>query len=429
MTRPARAGLAAVLTLASLLAWVAGAAGQQAPAERGRAEERGQREEDLKALQDRLHESREARDRLAAEIAELKSDRVRLNAALVDTAAHAHAAEERIQAAESRLDTLVSSEAALRASLDSRRETLVTVLAALQRMGRRPPPAILARPEDILNAVRSSMLLGAVLPELRDETAALSTDLDELVRLRHSIDTERDALKADVAGLAVEQARLSALVAARQERLVAAEAETGAERARAEALVREAKSLSDLLDRMQAEPNAEAQSQQLRQRFAAAAFRDPARLAPKLPFTEAKGTLPKPASGQVLRSFGAADGLGGTMHGLSIGTRLDALVTAPADGWIMFAGPFRSYGRLLIINAGSGYYLLIAGMERTSVEVGQFVLAGEPIGQMGKVASPSAALGTVEAGSPVLYVEFRKDGIPIDPGPWWAKSQGEKVRG
>jgi septal ring factor EnvC (AmiA/AmiB activator) len=83
----------------------------------------------------------------------------------------------------------------------------------------------------------------------------------------------------------------------------------------------------------------------------------------------------------------------------------------------------------LIINAGSGYYLLIAGMERTSVEVGQFVLAGEPIGQMGKVASPSAALGTVEAGSPVLYVEFRKDGIPIDPGPWWAKSQGEKVRG
>jgi septal ring factor EnvC (AmiA/AmiB activator) len=83
----------------------------------------------------------------------------------------------------------------------------------------------------------------------------------------------------------------------------------------------------------------------------------------------------------------------------------------------------------LIINAGSGYYLLIAGIERTSVEVGQFVLAGEPIGQMGKVASPSAALGTVEAGSPVLYVEFRKDGIPIDPGPWWAKSQGEKVRG
>jgi len=67
-------------------------------------------------------------------------------------------------------------------------------------------------------------------------------------------------------------------------------------------------------------------------------------------------------------------------------------------------------------------------MDHINVEVGQFVLAGEPVAAMGGAPSPPAA-GSVEANDPVLYVEFRKDGSSIDPGPWWAKSQGEKVRG
>jgi len=91
--------------------------------------------------------------------------------------------------------------------------------------------------------------------------------------------------------------------------------------------------------------------------------------------------------------------------------------------------PFRSFGRLLIINAGGGYYLLLAGMDQIRVEVGQFVLAGEPVATMGDTSSLSAGNGGVETGGPVLYVEFRKDGGSIDPSPWWAKSQGEKVRG
>jgi septal ring factor EnvC (AmiA/AmiB activator) len=280
-----------------------------------------------------------------------------------------------------------------------------------------------------------------VLPELRDETAMLAEDLAELVRLRGSITAERDTLTREATGLASEQARLSALVEARQQRLATAEAETSGERARAESLAGEAKSLKELVERMEREVAsaeraagdarraADTQAQQVRQRFAAAAFRDPARLAPKIPFVEAKGLLPRPASGQVLRRFGEPDTLGGSMRGLAIATQPRAAVSAAADGWVVFAGTFRSFGRLLIINAGGGYYLLFAGMDQISVDVGQFVLAGEPVGQMGEIASPSAALGTVEASSPVLYVEFRKDGVPIDPGPWWAKSQGEKVRG
>jgi septal ring factor EnvC (AmiA/AmiB activator) len=104
-------------------------------------------------------------------------------------------------------------------------------------------------------------------------------------------------------------------------------------------------------------------------------------------------------------------------------------VLSPTDGWIVYAGPFRSYGQLLIINAGGGYHVLLSGMERIDVQLGQFVLAGEPVAAM---ASPQlASIGAVDMGAAAqaLYIEFRKDGTSIDPTPWWAASNLEKVGG
>jgi septal ring factor EnvC (AmiA/AmiB activator) len=142
-------------------------------------------------------------------------------------------------------------------------------------------------------------------------------------------------------------------------------------------------------------------------------------------FASIRGRLPMPVNGVKLREFGRPDPVGGVEKGLSIATRAGAQVTAPNDGWVVYAGPFRSYGQLLILNAGGGYHILLAGMERISVELGQFVLTGEPVAIMGN-GSPNAGTGVSQ---PVLYVEFRKDGTPVDPGPWWANSEGEKVRG
>src|SRR5215211_3024482 len=128
-----------------------------------------------------LAASAEARHRLESEIAEIRSDRAKLNAALIAAGERSRAAEDRVHALETRLETLTASESAIRKSLESRRGMIVEVFAAQQRMGRRPPPAVLVRPEDMLEAVRASILLGAVLPELRSETEALATDLGELV--------------------------------------------------------------------------------------------------------------------------------------------------------------------------------------------------------------------------------------------------------
>jgi septal ring factor EnvC (AmiA/AmiB activator) len=135
-----------------------------------------------------------------------------------------------------------------------------------------------------------------------------------------------------------------------------------------------------------------------------------------------------PANGVKIRNFGTPDGLGGAEKGISIATRDGAQVTAPCDGWVVYAGPFRSYGQLLILNAGGGYHVLLAGMERISVDLGQFVLTGEPVAVMGSGARVAAKV-PIGSSQPVLYVEFRKDGTPVDSGPWWARSEGEKVRG
>ena len=102
----------------------------------------------------------------------------------------------------------------------------------------------------------------------------------------------------------------------------------------------------------------------------------------------------------------------------------------------MYAGEFRSYGQLLIINAGGGYHIILAGLTRIDAAVGQFVLAGEPVGAMGAGAAASAAGLTgasarpkAQDAPPVLYVEFRKDSRPFDPGAWWAPEGSKKVQG
>ncbi len=395
----------------------------------------------LEDVQRRLDEHEQARRRLEAEITEIQSDRAQLNSALIETAQKTRTLEDQIRGLEERLETLTGSESAIQNSLNSRRAVIVEVLAALQRMGRKPPPAVLARPEDMLAAVRTSILLGAVLPELRSETDALASDLAELVRLKKAIDTDRTTLNAQIKSLGEEQERLTALMDARQARAREAETAMGDERQKMVELGTQAQSLKELIERSErevagAQRAAEAarkaeteQEQQQRTAFVAGAFTDPARLSPKIPFAQAKGRLPLPVSGERLKNFGSPDGYGGNMRGISLSTRPKAVVVSPSDGWVAFAGPFRSFGRLLIINAGGGYYLLLAGMEQINVEVGQFVLAGEPVAIMGEQAMPSAVAGSIETKDPVLYVELRKDGGSIDPGPWWAKSQSEKVRG
>lgn len=400
------------------------------------------RQLELRGLQDSIDASDAKRKALAEEIARFKDDRAKLTQSLVDTTSKVSADEQKIADAEARIDKLAAREAATKRSLEGRRAVVAEVLAALQRMGRKPPPALLVEPEDVLKAIRTSMLLGAVLPGMRAETEALVADLSDLTRTRQAIEAEKSAVDADLVALGAERTRLSALVEARQNALGRDERDLDAERDKAKQLAGEAGSLKDLIGRMESDGAAAAKAAEAARRSdetlammmpapnpAGAPAKDPARLAPAIAFVQTKGRLALPASGSILRRYGEDDGLGSTEKGLLLATRPTAIVSAPADGWIVYAGPYRSFGQLLILNVGGGYYIVLAGMERINVDLGQFVSAGEPVAVMGDGSTRTAAAIALGAAQPVLYVEFRKDGASIDPGPWWAKPELQRVRG
>ena len=406
--------------------------------------ERQARRAELDAITHDIEVTKERQDALRAELDKLDKDSASLTTALVETGERAGDLEKKIDQAEQRMSSLLDEESTLRKSLSARRGVLSNVLAALQRMGRKPPPAIVVRPQDALSAVRSAMLLGAVVPELRGEAEELAGDLQHLVALKAEQVRERDRMRADASALAEERARIQLLAEDKRNARAASQEELAAEQKRSEELAAKATSLKDLIASLEAEvaasadaaaaaKKAEEQNQAAVDSGSAPAnpgtLGAPNRIAPAVAFANTKGMLPMPVNGVELKRYGDPDGLGGSTQGLSIATRGGSGVSSPTDGWVVYAGPFRSYGQLLIINAGGGYHILLAGMERIDVELGQFVLAGEPVAVMGSRLLASNNVDGVGVTQPVLYVEFRKDGTSIDPAPWWARSNDEKVGG
>lgn len=398
-----------------------------------------QREAELSALTQDIEVSTDRQAAIAREIQALDRDRQTLNAKIISSADTIKGLETELNATERRLQSLGENEDAVKLSLISRRDVLSEVLAALQRIGKRPPPALAVRPSDALSAVRSAILLNAVMPELKVETEALAADLEELHRLKSVIAEEKTRLTGDAMRLAEEKSRLELLLSAKRQEHQKSVAVLDAEKRRAQELAEKAGSLKELIASLEAEIKSAREAVEKSKQAALEVnrnpsasydpFSDPGRLAPAVAFENTKGQLPQPVSGTMLKDFGQDDEFGGKTEGQSIATRPGSNVTAPADGWVVYAGPFRSFGQLLILNAGDGYHVLLAGMDRIDAELGQFVLAGEPVAMMGATKWASASTFGMGSTQPILYVEFRKDGRAIDPTPWWERTEKEKARG
>jgi murein hydrolase activator len=395
-----------------------------------------QPDQELDSVRDEQRKSMETQQRLTTENSAIADERRRLNLSLIDSASKIRATEDRIVAMEIRLHEFDGSEANIRKSLDGRRTQIAEILAALQRIGRRPPPAVFVGAHDATESLRTAMSLEAVLPQMRSEANKLQAELADLAHVKAAKATEHDQLTAELAGLARMQKNMETLIEERQAKQVEVEQAIAKERERAAMLSRQVDNLKDLIGKL--EPAAEAPKKSGRdsksQKASLAALNDPSRMGPAVAFVSAKGRLTLPVNGTKIRDFGAPDGTGSNDKGISISTRPGAQVTAPCDGWVVYAAPYRSYGQLLILNVGGGYHVLLAGMERITVDPGQFVLTGEPVAVMGSgthIASASApgASSVIGSPQPVLYIEFRKDGTPIDSSPWWAATVNEKVGG
>ena len=407
---------------------------------------RDQTRGELDALSKTINLSSSKVAELQKSIEDLDKSTSSVRQALIDSAARRKSLEKQILESEKKLADLGVKEDAVRQSLHERRGLLAEVLAALQRMGRNPPPALLVTPDDALASVRSAILLGAVVPGIRKETDKLAADLGNLASLQAASASEKAGLTTTMTNSLEEERRMDLLLAENEKLSRSNTAELNAERQRSEELAGKATSLESLVASMESEISsvrqataAARQAEENRrlltdeQRAQAKALADSGvpdknRIAPAYPFGELKAKLELPVAGDILRQFGDADGTGHEAMGMTLATNPETVVTAPADGLIVYAGAFRSYGQMIILDAGDGYHLVLSGMETMNARQGKFVFAGEPLAVMGAKRVASATALALETNRPTLYIEFRKDGKPVDSRPWWTAKDTGKAR-
>lgn len=388
---------------------------------------REQSRENLEKIETELNQARQREDELTAQRAQINEEAARLSSKLIAGAARLQAREAQATATEFRLAKLTVKEGEINKRLVLERGKLAELLAGLQRIERSPPPALAVQPENALDAVRSAMLLGTIIPEIKQEANILARELLSLNQLRKKIAIEQTDLEQTTAKLEVERTEIERLLKAKRSAAQQTDQEIDFERQRMASLGQQAKSLQDLLAKIKKKVEKKKLAKKIK--TATVPQIKLAQLTPAIKFSKNRRALSFPVQGERIKNYGDADGFGGIVRGLSIASRSRAQVISPNDGTIVYAGTFRGYGELLIINAGEGYHVLLAGMERITTEVGQFVLAGEPIGSMGSIATRSAAVGATSGDDrPILYIEFRRNGHSLDPTPWWVGNV-KKARG
>ncbi|MCP5081323.1 MAG: peptidoglycan DD-metalloendopeptidase family protein [Alphaproteobacteria bacterium] len=396
---------------------------------------------ELKGLEDRLKATKAREKSLGDAISALERETRVLSERLISMAARVQAREAKITSGEERLVQLDLEERAHKDQLRRRRKTLADLLAGLQRLEQNPPPALIVKPNDALAALRSAMLLGAIVPELKAEATAISRNLSRLVDLRSAIQRERKGLESNVARLLQEREEIETLLSKKQAMSAKTRNERKEYKRLAASLSGHAKNLRSLIGALEKKRKQRLRAEQkLAEKLAKEQLAAEERIkleekrrlavlkAPRTRFSRSHSKISYPAQGERLYTYGDKKPDGTMAKGVALATRSNAQVTAPADGTVVYAEEFRSYGRLLIINAGEGYHLLLAGLGTISVSAGQTVRAGEPIGTMGEKAASGVVGSGADLSRPILYVEFRRNGNSIDSRPWWAGSSS-KVRG
>jgi septal ring factor EnvC (AmiA/AmiB activator) len=343
---------------------------------------------------------------------ETKADRLNqglklMRGNLIDTAASVQTQEEKVSNIEIKLKALSTEERAKARDLGNRHGELSSIIGSLARLGRRPSEALISAPTAPIDAVRSVIVLTSIIPELQLRTDNLRAELAALRGVRQDISGERAALASASETLFRERQALDRLLTQTSRLHKQTLNKKAQSKQRIARLAQKAQNLRALLRELQKEEKRLARESP-----------DTSAIPSGKAFSTTHGHLPLPVRGRLVTQFGERNQFGTRNRGLGVATRSQAQVVAPYDGRVLFAGPFRTYGQLLIISHGEGYHSLIAGMSRIDSAVGQWLLAGEPIGRMGRN----------DGSAPVLYLELRRNGAPINPLPWLAANE-RKVSG
>ena len=336
-------------------------------------------------------------------------DLEKLERDLISAAMESQRREEQATSTELKLVSLRSRLAAARTDLVEGEDALEDLMASLAISGRHRPPALLTQPKSANQAIRAAILMGEVAPEVRSKTKVLGEEITELRRLERNVLREQKTLAAADAALALKREEIIQLTTAKRAAFEDVNSDAAILRQHAESLGEKAGNLRDLILALEA---AAPSAPRLKPRLALAEQSQPRPIQraslPRATVSQPLGVLALPASGRVVRAWGDKMPGGAKSESVAFATRSGAQVSAPISGTVEFAGPFRSYGQLLILSTSDGYHVLLWGMSSSYVAVGQSVQQGEPVARMAERAS----------GEPELYLEVRKGGEPMDPANW-----------
>ena len=405
----ARAVSGAVVSI-FLIAWSAWAAEKPPTADR------------LKALEREAEESKARAAALARDAAALQKDIDAQREKLTEAAAAVQEGEETLSRLEKDRAELAAHSRQSSEVLTQEKARLAGLTAGLVRLVRVPRGGLLAWPGAPVDAARGEMLLEAALGSVRMRTREVQSTIADLDRLSRDVEDKRRAAEQAAADLKSRRGNLAALIEQRQLAYRRTDTEQKEAAARAEKIAADAKDLRDLMAKIEAQRAVEAKRAETQRAAEAKRSAEAKRLAaltspvPKGGKSVAGGGYP--VAGDIRIAFGQKDGLGATSRGLTLATRPGAAVISPASGVVRFAGPFRSYREILILEHPDGYHSLIAGMARIDVAVGDTVGAGEPVGSMDDRSDAR----------PELYYELRRNGEPVDPADVLSRGLKGKAR-
>ncbi len=305
-----------------------------------------------------------------------------------------------------RMGELTSENSELEAELSANRQSMMELLAALQRLEASPPPAMVSRPEDAVRAAQAAQLMASLRESLQKKADELSESLINVSEARAEIAEQQRALDANHTKLEKRRSQTQKLVEQKAKLQKSIETDEAKAREEVARLAAESKNLRDLIASLEAEvakigPRVKPDKN-------GAAPNKPRLAKPvTLPkgtrkFAEAKGTMVRPITGRLLRNYGKGE------KGLTYAGQSNGQVLAPYAGRVEFSGPFKNYDQVVILNVGDNYFILLTGLGDIFVKTGDTVHIGEPIGTM-----PFKAKGT-----PSLYIELRRNGQTINPVPW-----------
>ena len=363
--------------------------------------------DDLRQLETQIRQEQQAGEVSGRKAAELSGEVKNVQRQMVQLAKTVQAREDDLTRLENRIQKIQTRQKELNERLALTDKQTVQLVSGLQTLALRPPELALINIRSPINALRSRMLMTGSLPIVQGNNAQARSDLAELSRLKADLQDQIVKIKLAQAQLSEQSSQMDRLL--QQKSLLQAQYQVSQQQSqeRVKTLASQARDLKDLLDKLAQEKQRTTQQAMQHAQNSRSAFRQALSASIGSGFARARGRLPYPIRGTIIRGFGSEMIGGSHSKGITLAGRTGARVIAPFDGTVLCAGPFKNYGQLIILDHGDNYLTLLAGMETVSTDVGQQVLAGEPIGQ-------------IKASKPNLYLEIRYDGQAIDPTPWFA---------